>query len=286
MVQIGTVTVDDSNVEQARAWDGDEGAYWAEHAEYFERSLARYDGAFLAAARVGPADRVLDVGCGTGKNARDAARLAAAGSVLGVDLSARMIGVARETAARERLGNVSFEQADAQVHPFPDAAFDVAISRTGAMFFGDPVAAFGNIARALRPGGRLVLLVWAPPPENEWITEITTAFAAGRVLPPPPPDAPGPFSLSDPDRVRRVLTTAGFADPEIEAVHEPMWFGPDAAAAHRFLVGFTSWMLEGLDDAGRTRALDDLRASLEAHETGNGVRFGSATWLVSSERVG
>src|SRR5688500_3752262 len=101
-----------------------------------------------------PGDRVLDIGCGAGQTTRDAARLAVAGSVLGVDASAPMIERARRLTEAAGLRNVEFEQADAQSHQFPDERFDVAISRFGTMFFADPVAAFSNIARAMRPNGR------------------------------------------------------------------------------------------------------------------------------------
>ena len=94
---------------------------------------------------------MLDVGCGTGQTTRDAARAASAGSALGVDLSSRMLDYARHRAAEEGVTNVTFAQADAQIHPFEPGAYDVAISRTAAMFFGDHVAAFRNIGRALRP---------------------------------------------------------------------------------------------------------------------------------------
>jgi ubiquinone/menaquinone biosynthesis C-methylase UbiE len=121
-------------------------------------------------------------------------------TALGVDLSSRMIAEARRRAEAEGVTNVRFEQADAQIYPFDPEAFDVAISRTSAMFFGDPVAAFTNTARALRPGGRLVLLTWQSLPRNEWLLEWTAALTAGRGLPTPPPGAPGPLSLSEPDR--------------------------------------------------------------------------------------
>src|SRR5262249_7800652 len=155
--------VDPGNAEQARAWDGDEGAYWAGNADRFDKAIAAYHGRFLAAAAIGRADRVLDIGCGTGQTPRDAARAAADGLTLGVDLSGQMSAPARRLAAEHGIANVRLEQADAQVSPFASASFDVAISRTGTMFFADPAAAFTNIARALRPGGRLVLLVWQGP---------------------------------------------------------------------------------------------------------------------------
>ena len=278
--------VDASNEAQRRAWDGDEGDYWAAHAGHFDRSVAAYHRHLLAVAAIGQSDRVLDIGCGTGQTTRDAARQAPAGVALGVDLSARMLDCARRLAEAEGLANATFEQADAQVHPFTAEAFDVAISRTGAMFFGDPVAAFSNIARALRPGGRLVLVTWQGAAGNEWLREIIAALSAGRDLTPPPPGTPGPFALSEPARVRALLTAGGFTDIELESRQEPMWFGHDAEDAHRFLVGLMGWMLQGLDDPGRIRALDALRRTLSAHDTGRGVLYESAAWTIQATREG
>jgi SAM-dependent methyltransferase len=279
-----SVSVALSNTEQLRAWDGGEGAYWTAHAEHFDRAIVEHHRRFLAAASIAETDRVLDIGCGTGQVTRDAARAASRGSALGVDLSSQMLDYARQRAAAEGLENASFLQADAQIHDFAPAAFDVAVSRTGAMFFGDPVAAFTNIAGAVAPGGRLVLLAWQGLAANEWIREISIALAAGRDRPAPPVDLPGPFSLSDPSRVRSLLTASGFADVALEAVEAPMWFGADADDAQRFAVGLLDWMLEGLDEAGRARALDDLRTTLAAHATPGGVMFDSAAWLITASR--
>jgi SAM-dependent methyltransferase len=284
MGEVVTSAVDPTNVEQAHAWDGDEGAVWAANADSFDRSIAGYHAAFLDSADFQAADRVLDIGCGTGQTTRDAARAAASGWALGVDLSARMIERAREVAVREGLHNVDFEQADAQVHPFTAGEFDVAISRTGAMFFGDPVAAFANIARALRPGGRLRLLVWQGPDANEWIRELSSAMAAGRDLPMPPPAAPGPFSLSDPDRVRATLDDAGFSHVQLEPSSAGMWFGASPEEAERFILDVLGWMLGGLDDEGRERAIGDLRATISAHYGDDGVVFGSSTWTIRATR--
>ncbi len=280
----GGVDVDPGNAAQLGTWDGAQGAFWAAEADRFDRAVARYDAPFLAAAGVRPEDRVLDVGCGTGRTTRDAARLAVRGSAVGVDLSAAMLEVARSRAAAEGLGNVRFEQADAQVAPFPAEGFDVAVSRTGAMFFADPVAALANVGRAMVPGGRLVLLVWQAPAANEWITEITTALAAGRPLPAPPPGAPGPFSLADPVRIREVLDAAGHRQVEIEALAEPEWWGADADEALAFVLGLAGWMLDGLGPAARDAAVADLRRRLEAHAGPGGVEMGSAAWLVTARR--
>jgi SAM-dependent methyltransferase len=276
------VPVDPANAEQLAAWNGTEGTYWAEHAEQFDRAVAGHDRPFQEAAAIESTDRVLDVGCGNGQNTRDAARAASAGSALGVDLSAPMLDHARRTAeAAEGLANVSFLQADAQVHPFEPASFDVAICRTSAMFFADHVAAFANIGRALRPGGRLSLLTWQSLEGNEWLEQIATALAAGRPPRIPPPGA-GPFALSDPERIRDLLGAAGFVDVAVVGNNASMWYGADATDAYEFIIGLMGWMLEGLEDDGRRAALDALREVTAAHQTADGVTFGSATWITTA----
>ena len=277
-----SVQVDPSNAGQLGAWDGDQGGCWADRNDRFDAGVAAYREHFFAAAAIEATDTVLDIGCGGGQTTRDAARRATAGTALGVDLSSRMIALARSRALEEGVANATFEQADAQVHPFPGDHFDVAISRHGAMFFGEPEAAFANIARSLRSGGRLVLLTWQPLERNEWLRTFRTTFAAGRDLPAPPVDGPSPFSLSDPDRVRDVLTSAGFADVELEALHEPMWFGHDVDDAFAFVQEQHGQLLDDLDAGTRASAVAELRADMEARRTEHGVRYDSAAWLVTA----
>jgi SAM-dependent methyltransferase len=276
--------VDPTNLEQARAWDGDEGAYWAQHPQFFEASLRRYDAALLAAADLHPDHVVLDVGCGTGHTTRQVARQVPAGQVLGVDLSNAMIETARTRTAQAGLNNAAYAVADAQVHAFTPASFDRVVSRTGTMFFGDLAAAFANLARALRPSGRFVQLVWQPLPENEWIATFLDILAADRDLPAPPPGAPGPFTLSDPGRTRALLVGAGFEEPEITGLREPMWFGHDADEATARIGGLMAWMIADLDDDRRRATLADLHATMVTHEGSDGVELGSATWVVSAIR--
>lgn len=284
MADNSALRVGPANAAQRDAWDGTEGAYWAANAAHFDQGVARYQSPFLQACRIEPDSTVLDIGCGAGQSTRDAARIATAGSVLGVDLSSAMLAVARRVAAAERVDNVRFEQGDVQTHAFEAGTIDVAISRTGAMFFDDMDAAFANVAAALRPGGRLTLLVWQPITENEWFREIAAALLAGRELPMPPPGAPGPFALSDPGRVEGLLRSAGFDQPQCEGLAEPMSFGADPGDAFDFILGLNGWMLNGLDPPGRERARSSLRASLAAHAGPGGVTYGSATWLVTAAR--
>ena len=275
-----------ANVDMAAAWDGDEGADWARDWERYDRGVRSHHVRLMEAAAIAPAERVLDVGCGNGQTTRDAARSAAEGSALGVDLSSGMIARADEIARRENLSNVAFEVADAQVHPFEPDSYDVAMSRFGAMFFSDPVAAFSNIARGLRPGGRLVLMSWQRLENNEWLQAIRRALAAGRELPTPPVGAPGPFGLADPDGVATILTAAGFERVECHSVEEPFFAGSDADDAVAFLGrgGVVRGLLQGLEPAARQHALDAFRETMAAHETEHGVHFDSASWLISAGR--
>lgn len=280
--------VDPTNVEAFRAWDGSDGDFWAEEEYVFDHSLHHYRQAFLDAADVRTGDHVLDIGCGNGETTREAAALAPSGRVVGVDLSTRMLEQARRRAEEAGLSNVELLQADAQIHPFPPGSFDLAISRTGTMFFGDPVAAFTNIGRALRPGGRLVTLVWQGVERNEWFRELVESLAVGRELPSPPPGAPGPFTYADPARSHEVLEASGFEEVALDGVEAPMWFGPSADAAYRFLstMGFSRFLLRDLDPASRERALAALRASIDRHQTDEGVVYPSAVWIVSARRPG
>jgi SAM-dependent methyltransferase len=280
------VPVDPTNAEALEAWDGPDGAYWAEHEAYFDDSVARYDDAFWAAAAVAPETTVLDVGCGNGQTTREAARRAAPGTVLGVDLSSRMLDVARRRAAEAGLDNARFLQADAQVQEFEPGAYDLVLSRTGTMFFGDPVRAFTNLARALRADGRLALLVWQSFEQNHWVRDFLTALDLGEPAAPPPPEAPSPFSFADPARGHAILAAAGFVDVSFDGVEEPMRFGRTADEAYRNVsgMGFCTFKLRDLDDLRRERALALLRATIDAHATDEGVLYPSAAWIVTARR--
>jgi SAM-dependent methyltransferase len=273
-----------SNAAAVDTWDGNEGAFWATQAEWFDETLRHVHAHFLASAAIGESDHVLDVGCGNGQSTRDAARQAADGSALGVDLSAQMLAMARSIAAAEGIRNVEFRQADAQIYPFEGDRFDAVISRMGSMFFGDPVAAFANLRGALRPDGRLTLLTWQGLDDNEFFTAMRAAVAVGRELPKPPPDAPSPFAFAEPGRVHSILDAAGFVDISVEALNEPMSLGPDPDAALGFVSDFTRPMRQGLDPDANEAALDGLRSMISAHADDAGVNFGSATWIVQARR--
>lgn len=278
------LSVAPGNNDQLAAWDGDEGAVWAAHPEFFDSSVRHLHRRRVEAAAVAPAERVLDLGCGSGQCTRDAARQATRGEAVGIDLSRPMLRVAEETAAREGLGNVRFVHGDAQVHPFEPGTFDVAVSRTGAMFFADQVAAFTNVARALRPGGRLALVSWRSAAENEWFTSLVHALRPDLPVIAPPPDAPSPFRHADPDVTTSILTAGGFEQVALTPLDAPMYFGRDAEEGFRVVSDLLAWMVREVEPAERVESLARLRGLLQAHETGDGVAMGCAAWLITAAR--
>ena len=235
---------------------------------------------------LGPHDHVLDIGCGAGQTTRDAARLVVMGSVVGVDISVSMIERARRLTEAAGLHNVTFEQADAQDHRFAAEQFHVAISRFGTMFFADPVAAFTNIARGMRRRGRLVMMVWRDHHRNEWSVSIEEAIAADADVPAAFVRTFDPFSLADQTTTTRILETAGLGDATYTDVHEPVYYGPDVAAALEWVSGFScvSAKLQSSDAGSRARTRERLRQTLAAHASEDGVWFDSRAWIVAARR--
>ncbi|MFC9998944.1 class I SAM-dependent methyltransferase [Nocardia sp. NPDC127526] len=268
------------NTAQSEAWNGYEGEHWAAHFDRYDAVNGGCNQPLLDAAAIGPADRVLDIGCGNGQLTRLAARRAASGAATGVDLSGPMLARARERASIEGLANVSFEQGDAQVHPFRAASFDAALSRAGIMFFADPVAAFTNVARALRPGGRLAF-VTMPPLDGTDIGTVFTA-AATHLDDFEVTHAHGPFA--DPNRMRELLAAAGFIDIAFRYLEPDGIWGRDIADATEFIIGWgpvhyhRMRMNFGTDDAIRAA----LATALEPFVTPAGIRLRTAAWLVTA----
>jgi ubiquinone/menaquinone biosynthesis C-methylase UbiE len=248
----------------------------------YDAELRLHNELFRATARVGSRDRVLDIGCGTGQSTREAARAAVTGSAVGVDLSAPMLERARQLSDDEGLANITYQQADAQVHRFPPTRFDLCISRFGTMFFADPVAAFTNIGRALRPAARLVLLVWQERDRNEWATAIRQTLTAASAT----PRGPDPFSLADPTITEGILAAAGFTEVSFTDVHEPVHYGPDSATAFDAVLRIREFkdLLANLDAAPAEQARTRLRATLAAHNTDGGVYFDSRAWIITARR--
>lgn len=252
----------------------------------YDDELRRHDEVLWRAWEIQAGDHVLDIGCGSGQTTCDAARLASAGAALGVDISATAIERARELARALGPRNVTFECADAQVHGFPPGHYDLVISRFGVMFFGNPAAAFANIGRAVRPDGRLVMMVWQASADNEWDVAIRRALTGPGETAVVVPAGKDPFSLADPRAVTGLLEAAGFTDVAFTDVREPVYYGPHVAAALDWVFGFASVRstLERLGAAGAAAALRRLREVLASHLDESGVWFGSRAWIITARR--
>lgn len=215
-----------ANEDQDRFWNEVGGPLWVAAEAETEEHTRPFGDAALAVAAPGAGEHVLDVGCGCGSSTVAlGGAVGPTGSVLGVDISKPMVARAEEHAEAAGMDQVAFRQADAQVAPLGVSAYDLVFSRFGVMFFADPPAAFSNMRRALRPSGRLVFACWQAPSANLWMALPNRAAMAFFDLPAPPHDAPGPFSLADPDRIRTVLDAAGFTAVELATHRQTLRLG-------------------------------------------------------------
>ena len=273
------------NEAQIEHWNGPEARHWIDQQDRYDRQLAPFAAELLRAAAIGSSERVLDAGCGCGATTMLAARDAA--EAHGIDISAPMLDHARELAAAANIVNVQFDQADVQSHAFEPAWFDVAISRFGVMFFDDPDAAFANIARALRPGGRLAFVCWQELGRNEWL--LVPGMAAAQHVPLPdlgPPGGPGMFSLAEPEQIHKLLQSAGFVDIEVAAFEVPMLVAGggslDETLEFFLATGIARAMLANAEPDAAARGVEAAREALATYHDGEGVRLGTATWVVTA----
>jgi SAM-dependent methyltransferase len=275
-----------ANDAQIELWNDRAGQRWVIADGFLVEMLAPISAVLLERTAPQPGERVLDVGCGAGQTTVDVARLVGpTGSVLGVDISAPLLGLARER--RGELAHVTYVLADAQTHAFAPASFDLALSRFGVMFFADPVAAFANLGNATVAGGRLGFACWRSMIENPWFSEPLAAIAA-HVEPPPRPEpgAPGPFAFADAERVRDILAGAGWRSIAIEPVDLEVKLGADPDDALRFAseVGPTSLPLADAPPDARAQALASMHSIYTRAHGENGVTMRAAIWLVTASR--
>jgi SAM-dependent methyltransferase len=269
-----------ANEEQWRRWNGDTAERWLaerdRHAAVRERLLPH----LWRAAAIEPGQRILDIGCGCGDTTLAAARHAGpAGEATGVDISAPLLDEARHAVAGAHLANACFVRADAQVHPLPAGRYDVAISSFGVMFFDDPVAAFLNIRRALRPGGRIAFLCWQNHLRNEVFAIPLRALATHHQ----PLDAiDDPFA--DPTRLHAILTAAGYTGTRVEEVHEPARLGADVADVMAYVrsTSLVRGLLAGVDDAVAERVLATATDAFTTRQQPDGVWVKAAAYVVTA----
>jgi len=277
------------NAEMSAFWNGDAAKRWIDHDDRYEAQLAPLTAHVLSRARLRATDTVLDVGCGTGTLAIASRRkLGSTGSVMGVDISSRMLKRARVRLAETGLNRVAFFEGDAQVSTLGTGAYDRIISRLGVMFFDDPEAAFANLVRGAKPDARLAFVCWQTRAENPWVSTALSIISEHVEMELPPEAVPGPWSMADPATTTRTLNDSGWRDVTATPIHGSLHVGgPGTVREAVDFVSSTGQIVMALDGAKkkqRRRALDAITESFEAHHDGTGVAFPYAIWLVDARR--
>lgn len=277
-------------VDWSSRWRGEEGHHWRSEAARYDEINRVFGEALIDAAHLTPGERVLDVGCGAGTIALEAARrVRPGGSVLAIDISPDLVAIAGDRAASAGAVDVELIEADAAAYPYDEEAFDVLVSRNGLMFFDDPEAAFTTLARALSPGGRIVFTAPQALDRNPWIM-VAGAAAAPHVGIPAgvAPGQPGPLGLADRPRIAAVLERAGFTAVEIQELTGSMRIGTDVDDAVAFIrsIPMVRDLLDGAPPANRTAAIEAVEQALADHATPDGVVIdGNGAWLVTARRA-
>ncbi len=280
------LTPHDRNAEQAAYWNGPAGQRWTDRQELQDVVLAPVSEALFARAEAASGERVLDIGCGCGATTVELARrVGSTGHVLGLDLSEPMLARARE---RMPVGApATFVAADATVYRFEAGGADLLFSRFGVMFFAEPSRSFANMRKGLRPGGRVVFGCWRQPRENPWLmVPLQAVYQVAPRLPELSPDDPGPFSFASEERVRRILSEAGFASIALEprelVLDIAVGRGLEAAVEGALAIGPASRALQEQPPDIVAAATGAIRAALAPFEKEGRVPLAGALWIATA----
>jgi SAM-dependent methyltransferase len=279
-----------ANTAMGRYWNEVAGPRWVGRAGLQEARNIEVAHLLLQAAAPLPGERVLDIGCGTGATAIPfAASVAPGGHVTGVDISEPMLAQARQNIAASGADNVTLVLADAQVHRFPPDSFDLLISRFGVMFFADPAAAFGNLFAGLHSGGRLCMAVWASMAQNvHW--QIPCDIAVKHLGPPAPADPrePGPMAFRDPNYLRAILGTAGFAEIDIASQGFKITGQTARSEAEHAAMFGPAWRLMEEKQASeevRQAIIAETKAGFAPYMTAEGLRLPGTILIAKARRA-
>jgi ubiquinone/menaquinone biosynthesis C-methylase UbiE len=282
-------TTAEANASEREFWSAQGAQQYDAHDETNNALMAPFGAAMFDEARLQPGEDVLDVGCGHGMSTVEAAEAVAPnGRVVGIDISPAMLEPARQRVANAGLDNVELVEGDAQVYPFEAESFDVVISRFGLMFFDDAEAAFANLARALRSGGRLAFVCPRDPLSSEWVKVALGAAVQATGRPPDlgAPGAPGPFSLADKDRIVHLLKPAGFTDLAFDELVRPVRLGRTVEDATAYILSLpqSQELFAGAPQQTMQAAAAALRTAFAPYTGTHGVVLDSSGWLVLARR--
>ncbi|MCP4251144.1 MAG: methyltransferase domain-containing protein [bacterium] len=245
---------------------------WEQWEPYFAAGSWPVSQKLITELRLGDDARVLDVGCGTGNpSLQTAAALAPVGSVVGVDLSERMVDICQRKADRLGLTNVRFLVGEAERLDESQAAFDAVVCRFGIMFMPDAAAGLRHLRTLLRPGGRIAISVWAPMDKNPMFAVPRQELGKVIDLPTPQPNTPGPMHLSEPGELAGVLNDAGFSEVRVEPVRLYQ-FARDPEDYWRLVTSLTPMLRRYL-----TRLTDEQREAFHRGLTEAVAQYASGT---------
>lgn len=269
----------------AEFWNSTMGHSWVSQQAVISDVFTSVTSVSLDAAAAKPGEHVIDIGCGTGDTLLAFAEVVgSSGAVLGVDVSVPMLDLAKHRVAEATLSNASFALADATSYAFEPRWADLVYSRFGVMFFDDPTRAFTNIRSGMKAGGRLVFVCFRTMPESPWF-RVPIEAARPHVPPQPPVDplAPGMFSFANEERLRGILTEAGFREVALKATNVPI-HGKDITQSMAFITqaGPLPALLENASGEQRKRATEAVRNALAANIGADGRGLHVGLWLVSA----
>lgn len=258
---------------------------WEQHADYVDARGAVVTDAMLERSAPAPGERVLELACGAGGlGIAAAARVAPGGEVVLSDVAAEMTAIAAARAEAAGVDNVTTRELDLENIDQPDASYDLVLCREGLMFAPDPARGAREIRRVLRPAGRAAIAVWGGREHNPWLGVVLDCVSAQLGRPVPPPGIPGPFSLSDPEDLARVLAGAGLGDVAVVEVAVPMRVGSfdEWWARTSALAGPLARMLAALPEDGAAALRARAREAVRPYETPAGLEFPGVTLLATA----
>jgi SAM-dependent methyltransferase len=274
----------------ASDWAATRGEKWRAQLAGMEAMITPVDEPLIRALHLDAACRIADIGCGGGRTALEILRRAPAGSIVhGFDISPALIELAR---ARKRSDErvIAFEIADMATAAAPEEPYDRLVARFSIMFFNDPPAAFANLFHWLAPGGQFAFAVWGRLAENPWMTSVREVVAEIVDLPPPDPEAPGPFRYAEADKLLTLLDRAGFGELDVGDWRGALPIGgglPAAEAANFALASFSSFgeLLAEAGDEALNNARQSLTARFSRNQQDGAVRMDACVHIFTGARL-